>query len=79
MPTARLEQPSVPAAWQPAVRAALLDLVHESGLAPEAVTVTRVEPAPDGALEVWLLAAGRSRRYRVAGAGPEPVAEPPGA
>jgi hypothetical protein len=55
----------VPARWQPAVRAAMADTVQRDGLPPSAVTVTRVEPAPAGGLTVWLLAAGRSRRYHV--------------
>jgi hypothetical protein len=55
----------VPGPWQSAVRAAIADVVHRDKVLASAVTVTRVDPAPAGGLDVWLLVAGRTRRYRV--------------
>lgn len=63
----------VPGPWQSAVRAAVADVVHRDNVPPSAVAVTRVDPAPGGGLDVWLLVAGRTRRYRV-GADESPVA-----
>jgi hypothetical protein len=70
----------VPAPWQPAVCAALQDHVTRTGLPEESVTVTYVAPlswragegrdgvGPSGpeqhGLSIWLLARGRTVKYR---------------
>ncbi len=61
----------VPGPWQAAVRVAMADLADETGLPLQAMAVTRVEEDPAGGLAVWLLAGGRTSRYRVATAGGE--------
>lgn len=66
------EKLPVPGPWQIAVRAAMADLVRTLGLPAQAVTVTRVVRDPAGGLEIWLLAGGRTRRYRAADPGAEP-------
>jgi hypothetical protein len=55
----------VPARWQAAVRAAMAELARGADLAPHAMAVTRVDEDPAGGLDVWLLARGRSSRFRV--------------
>lgn len=61
----------VPGPWQGAVLQAMADLAARAGLPAAAVAPTRVEEVgwstPEGpvnGLEIWLLAAGRSHRYR---------------
>ena len=70
--------------WQPPVRRAMEHLAGCLSVAPPAVTVTRVHEAawtgdPEGrGLEIWLMAGGRTYRYR-AGLSPEdPRVEPAG-
>jgi hypothetical protein len=69
MPAHRSEKLPVPGPWQAAARAAIVHLSAEAGLAASAVAVTRMEPLPAdsgaGAFDVWLLAGGRTHRYRV--------------
>lgn len=55
----------VPGPWQSAVRAAIADVVHRDKVPRHAVAVTRLDPAPGGGLDLWLLVGGRTRRYRV--------------
>jgi hypothetical protein len=65
----------VPGPWLRGVRAALDHLAGTAGVAPGAVTVTRVDAAGDGRLVVWLLLGGRTWRYRVHPDGSGLVAE----
>jgi hypothetical protein len=61
----------VPGPWRAPVRRAMADLAARSGLPPASVAPTRVEEAEwleagerRRGLEIWLLGAGRSHRYR---------------
>lgn len=70
----------VPAAWQPAVGVAVDHLAGRLAVDPSAIAVTRTDDAlagAPGALDVWLMARGRSYRYIVSSAGAEPVATTP--
>jgi len=66
----------VPGPWQAAVKAAIADTARREALPPAAIAVTRVEAGSGGDLAVWLLAAGRSRRYRVTADGSRLHLEP---
>lgn len=70
----------VPGPWQPAVEAALAHLGARLGLPRTALAVTRVDEgaaAEAEALDVWLMAQGRTYRYVVGSSGAMPVAAPP--
>lgn len=70
----------VPGPWQPAVEAALAHLGARLGLPRTALAVTRVdEGASAEALDVWLMARGRTYRYVVGSSGATPVAASPNA
>ncbi|MEO8084821.1 MAG: hypothetical protein ABI780_13440 [Ardenticatenales bacterium] len=68
----------VPGPWQPAVQAALDHLGARLGLPRTSVAVTRLdEGASAEALDVWLMANGRTYRYVVGPSGATPVAAQP--
>lgn len=70
----------VPAAWQPAVQLVIAHLAERLAVDAAAIAVTRTDDAltgAPGALDVWLMARGRSYRYIVSSAGAQPVAPVP--
>lgn len=70
----------VPAAWQPAVQLAVAHLAERLAVVPSDIAVTRTDDAlagSPGALDVWLMARGRTYRYSVSSAGAQPVASAP--
>ena len=78
----------VPGAWQPQVVLAMNHLAERLGVGREAVAVTRVEklnwrgqegdPCIHEGLEIWLIGAGKSYRYRagLSSASPALLPEP---
>lgn len=68
----------VPGPWQPAVEAAMAHLAARLDIPRAAVAVTRADDdaAPE-ALDVWLMAHGRTYRYVVGPGGAQPVPPPP--
>lgn len=71
----RLKLP-VPGAWQPAVEQALAHLAARLGVPRTAVAVTRADDGGTGspaALDLWLMAGGRTYRYVVGPAGALPA------
>jgi hypothetical protein len=77
----------LPGPWQAPVRRAIADLTARLGQPEAAVAATRVAevewwpetaagtpPGPRRGLEVWLLAGGRTYRYRVELTGGAPIA-----
>ena len=77
-----IEKLPVPGPWQPAVQRAQADLASRLDTAEPAVTVTRVQEAEWGGeqagqgVEIWLMAAGRTYRYRAILGGGAPLVEP---